>query len=265
MPHAKLWLELDYPGGRRKQLGKVLKCINRCFYWSRATIFHNIFFFRCFVIVNWMPSRPFLWATMIWAGHRPTCGQWAHEDASGSSNHKTNGKYILHHCNSCPVREFPFSGQGCAKYFQQCHRLLQGHVDTLEHQGRSGQEEGQHPAMCLDRICLGNVAVLLLLYPPANQNPWAGCQLTAGTAPRPMGCPAQFLTQHMLCCVAASIPASSLPRQLLTGRRDPHSPEWELGFWQRVFLSPGEHQHFLKCFMPKGTFTTCLQWTLTAL
>lgn len=28
----------------------------------------------------------------------------------------------------------------------------QGHVDTLEHQGRSEKEEGQHPTMCLDRM-----------------------------------------------------------------------------------------------------------------
>lgn len=227
MPHAKLWLELDYPGGRRKQLGKVLKCINRCFYWSRATIFHNIFFFRCFVIVNWMPSRPFLWATMIWAGHPPTCGQWAHEDASGSSNHKTNGKYILHHCNSCPVREFPFSGQGCAKYFQQCHRLLQGHVDTLEHQGRSGQEEGQHPAMCLDRICLGNVAVLLLLYPPANQNPlsWVPAHSWHSPTAHGMPCPVPHPAHAVLCSCFHS---SQFPPQA-AAHREKRSPLSRVG------------------------------------
>lgn len=254
MPHAKLWLGLVYPGGRRKQLWKVLKCINRCFYWSRATIFRNIFSSGDLLLLTGCPlallcgqQRYELVILQHVDMRTPLAAATTKPMENTSCTTATHVQFENSHFQCKAVQSIPSSVTGCSRGTWTPWSIKGG---------ASGKKDSIQPCAWIDLPwkCCSAAPPLSSCKP----GPWAGCQLTAGTAPWPMGAPAQFLTQHMLCCAAASIPASSLPRQLLTGRREPHCPEWELGFWQRVFLSPRQHQHFLKCFMPKGTFTTCL-------
>lgn len=212
-----------------------------------------------------MPSCPSLWATMIWAGHPPTCVQWADEDTSGSRDRdKSNGKCILHHCNSCQISEFSVKDR--AKFLQHCHRLLQGHMDTLEHQGRSEQEEGQCPTLCLDWIgsaleifqCCSSFVLLKNRATELGASPLLA-------QPHGLWDPPQFLTQHHIVLWSC---LHSRVLSLGSCSQGGESPILQCGSWAsgRGALSPKKGAWallkmqicFLKCFMPKDNFTTCL-------
>lgn len=226
MPHAKLWLGLDYPGGRRKQLWKVLKRINRCFYWSRATIFHNIFssgalllLARCPLallcgqqwseLVTLQPVHNGLMRTPLAAGTKPV------ENTSCSTT--IHAQFINSHfqCKNSPA-------------------VSQGHVDTLEHQGRSEQGEGQHPTMSLDRT--GSALEILQCCSSFVLLQSRATELGASS----------LLAQPQACGTSCPIPhpahatlwscfhSSQLPPQA-GAYREKRAPlsSGELGFWQR--------------------------------
>lgn len=194
-----------------------------------------------------MPSCPSLWATMIWAGHPPTCVQWADEDTSGSRDRdKSNGKCILHHCNSCPISEFSVKDR--AKFLQHCHRLLQGHMDTLEHQGRSEQEEGQCPTLCLDWIgsaleifqCCSSFVLLKNRATELGASPLLA-------QPHGLWDPPSSLPSTMSCCGAACIPEIS---PWAAAHREERAPFSSVGaglLAGGLFLPQREHEHFGKC------------------
>lgn len=231
MPHAKLWLGLDYPGGRRKQLWKVLKCINRCFYWSRATIFHNIFSSGALLLLARCPLALLCrqqWSELIILQHVYN-GLMRTALAAGTGT-KPMENISFTTATHAQLVNSHFFVQGCAKSLQQCHRLLQGHVDTLGHQGRSEQGEGQHPAMCLDRRgsaleilqCCSSFVLL------QHRAPELGARSLLAQ-PHGLWDPVPHPAHVTLC---GCFHSSQIPPQAAAHSKE-RAPVWELGFWPR--------------------------------
>lgn len=197
---------------------------------------------------------------MIWAGHPPTCVQWAHRTplAAGAGTKPmenttcttaTRVQLANSHFRCKAVQIIPSSVTDCSRATR-----------TPWSNRRGVSRKGQHPTMCLDRIrvCLGNITVLLPLCPPAKQGHRAECQLPADTAPCPGGAPAQSLIHALQwsCSHSSLFPAQE------SAHREERAPLSSLGASGRGALSLTKgawallkmETCFLKCFMPKGTF-----------